>query len=63
MPIIQIHLLEGRTEEQKRQMVKEVTDAVCRTTNASPDNVKIIISDMSLENYASAGVLIKDLKK
>ena len=31
MPIVEIHLLEGRSEEQKRNLVKEVTEVICRT--------------------------------
>jgi len=62
MPIVQIELLEGRTVEQKRAMVKEVTDAICRTLNATPDAVRIIIRDMKFENYAVAGVLRSDQK-
>ncbi len=62
MPIVQIEILEGRTVDQKRAMVKEVTDAICRTLNAKPDAVRIIIRDMKFENYASAGVLRADQK-
>jgi len=62
MPIVQIELLEGRTVEQKRAMVKEVTDAICKTLNAPPEAVRIIIRDMKFENYAAAGVLRSDQK-
>jgi len=62
MPIVQIDLLEGRTVEQKRAMVKEVTDAICRTLGAPADAVRIIIRDMKYENYATAGILRSDQK-
>ncbi len=62
MPIVQIEILEGRTIEQKRAMVKEVTDAICRSLNAKPEAVRIIIRDMKFEDYASAGVLRLDQK-
>jgi 4-oxalocrotonate tautomerase len=60
MPIIHVHLIEGRSVEQKRAMVKEVTDAVCRTVNVTPDHVKIIMHDMAKPDYATAGVLKSD---
>lgn len=60
MPIIHVHLIEGRSLEQKRAMVKEVTDAVCRTVNVTPDHVKIIMHDMAKHDYATAGVLKSD---
>ncbi len=34
MPIVTVKLLEGRTDEQLKNLVTEVTDAVERTTNA-----------------------------
>jgi 4-oxalocrotonate tautomerase len=57
MPIIQIHLIEGRSIEQKRAMVEKVTAAVCETVNVTPEHVKIIMLDMAKHDYATAGVL------
>lgn len=62
MPIVQIELLQGRTVEQKRAMVKEVTEAICKTLKAPPEAVTIIIRDMPFENLAKAGVLHADQK-
>lgn len=62
MPIVQINLIEGRTLDQKRKLVSEVTDAVIRSVDAPPDAVKVILHEMSKENYASAGVLFVDKK-
>jgi len=33
MPILQVELLKGRTVEQKREMVRKVTDAITETLN------------------------------
>ncbi|HTK84948.1 MAG TPA: 4-oxalocrotonate tautomerase [Patescibacteria group bacterium] len=63
MPIVQIHLLKGRTIEQKRALVKRVTEAVAETVNAPPEAVEVIISEMERENFSRAGVLIADQKK
>lgn len=62
MPIVQIELLEGRTVEQKREMAKEVADAICRTLGVGPEAVRIIMRDMKRENYATGGVLRSDQK-
>ncbi len=62
MPIVQIELLEGRTVDQKRALVKAVTDAICKTVNAPPEAVRIILRDMKFENYGAAGVLRSDQK-
>ena len=63
MPIVQIHLIEGRSVEQKRALVDKVTKAVCETVDVTPDHVRIILSDMARHDYAVAGVLKEDEKK
>ena len=62
MPIIQVDMLKGRTLEQKRELVKEVTEAVSRTANCPKEAVKIIIREMDFENFSEAGVLRSDKK-
>ncbi len=61
MPIITIKMLEGRTEEQKRSLVAEVTEAVSKTVNAPKENISIIIEEMSNVHYGKAGLLAKDM--
>ncbi|WP_042470740.1 2-hydroxymuconate tautomerase [Bacillus ndiopicus] len=60
MPIITIKMIEGRTDEQKRALVQEVTEAVSKTVNAPKENISIIIEEMSPNHYAKAGVLHMD---
>lgn len=60
MPIVTIKMIEGRTEEQKRALVKEVTEAVSKTVNAPKENVSIIIEEMSKNHYAIGGVRFSD---
>lgn len=60
MPILQIELLVGRTEEQKRLLAAKVTEAVVEALNCPPDVVTIIMRDMPRENYASGGKLAID---
>jgi 4-oxalocrotonate tautomerase len=62
MPIVQVHLKQGRTVEQKRKMVAAVTDAIVKSLSVPPDVVRIIIKDMAKEDYAVAGVLDADKK-
>ena len=63
MPIITIKLLEGRTEEQIKEMIKEVTEIVSRTVNASPETISISVEEMKKDRYAVAGVRISDRKQ
>lgn len=60
MPYVTVKMIEGRTEEQKRALVKEVTEAVSRTVNAPVENVTVFIEEMSKNNYGVAGVRLSD---
>jgi 4-oxalocrotonate tautomerase len=62
MPILQVEILKGRTVEQKREMVRKVTDAITETLNCPKEAVSIIIREMEWENYAKAGILKVDSK-
>lgn len=62
MPILQVEMLKGRTVEQKRNMVKKVTEAVTETLDCPKEAVRIIIREMEFENFAKAGVLRCDDK-
>ena len=56
MPIIQFNILEGRTPEQKRQLAKRVSDAVCEVLDCKPQSVRILINELSAEHFSVGGV-------
>lgn len=62
MPILQIEMIKGRTVEQKRELVMQVTNAVSQTLNCPKDAVSIIIREMEVDNFAKAGILWSDSK-
>ena len=55
MPIIQLNLAEGRTVEEKAAAMAAITDAVLRALNVRPEQVRILIIEVSPENFAIAG--------
>ena len=60
MPIVTVSIKEGRTVEQKREMARRVTEAICETMNARPEVVRIIIHDLKGEDFAIGGTLVCD---
>ena len=57
MPTVVIELLEGRTEAQKAELAKAITDDIVRVLGVQPDAVSIIYHDLPRHNVANAGVL------
>ena len=60
MPVINVKLVEGRTVEQKRAMVKAVTRAVSESRGVAESAIWISIEDMKPENFAQGGELRLD---
>lgn len=60
MPVVHIEMLKGRTQEQKRAMVKEVTDCLTATINCRREAVKIIIREIEKGDIADGGILMSE---
>jgi 4-oxalocrotonate tautomerase len=56
MPIIHVHLLEGRSKDLKQQLISEVTAAVSKTLGNPPETIRVILHDVPAENWGVAGV-------
>jgi 4-oxalocrotonate tautomerase len=60
MPEIYVHAVEGRTLEQKRALVRDITAAVVKHFNATPENVMVQIVESPKQNKAKGGVLFSE---
>ena len=60
MPTVIVEADEGRTVEQKRGLVKEITEAVCKNFKVEPQAVTIIIHEGKKENRGKSGKLAID---
>jgi len=60
MPLVTVKALEGRTIEQKRALVKDITEAVVKNFKTDPSTVTIDIVEYSKDNFAKAGQLFID---
>jgi 4-oxalocrotonate tautomerase len=60
VPLIVVKMLEGRSVEQKRRLVREMTAVVAKYTGAPEEQVDVIIEDYPKENWAKGGVLFYD---
>lgn len=60
MPILHLEMHPGRTVDQKRAFVREVTKVAVETLGCPPESVDVVISEVDRENWAKAGKLIAD---
>jgi 4-oxalocrotonate tautomerase len=57
MAVVTVQLWEGRTLEQKRALVRAITDAMVEHAGARPDALHVILQQIPREDWARAGVL------
>ena len=60
MPEVYVHAVEGRTKEQKRALIKDITDAVGSNFDLTADAVLVEIGESSRDNKAKGGVLFSE---
>lgn len=60
MPEVYVHAIEGRTREQKRALVKDITEAVVKHFGVSAERLLVEILENSRDNKAKGGVLFSD---
>ncbi|MBY0572123.1 MAG: 4-oxalocrotonate tautomerase [Undibacterium sp.] len=60
MPIIRVEMWEGRSLDQKRQLVATLTRETALITGCSEDSIYIIIDDVKKENWGAGGQLCSD---
>ncbi len=63
MPHVQITLLGGRTEEQKRRVAERVTQVLVEEADAKREAVSVAFLEVPAENYARGGILIADRRR
>jgi 4-oxalocrotonate tautomerase len=63
MPLIEIHLLEGRTDDQKKALLTAVTAAVHESIDAPLESIRVWVQEFSPREYMIAGILAAERKK
>ena len=63
MPFVVVEMWEGRTVEQKRNLVKAITQAMVDHAACKPDHLHVVIHDTPTDSGGRGGVLGIDRKE
>ncbi|AWE06185.1 4-oxalocrotonate tautomerase [Lysinibacillus sp. 2017] len=63
MPIVQIQLLEGRSAEQKRRIIYEMTETLAQVADVPKESIRIIIQEIPLDHWGIAGETMTEFRK
>lgn len=55
MPLIQVTMLEGRTVEQKHQLIRQLTDAMIDVVGGDPARVRVALYEVSSDEWGIGG--------
>ncbi|MGQ0619882.1 MAG: 2-hydroxymuconate tautomerase [Panacagrimonas sp.] len=56
MPVIQVNLMQGRTNEQKKLLAQRITQSVVEVLGAKPESVRVLIHEMGPYDFSVGGV-------
>lgn len=54
MPLIEVTLTEGRTPEQLRALIHELTESVVKTQVAKKESVRVVLREVPKTHFAAA---------
>ena len=61
MPFVIVEMWEGRTVEQKRNLVKAITKAMVEEAACKPDHLHVVIHETAKDSWGRAGILGIDM--
>ncbi|MBJ31214.1 MAG: 4-oxalocrotonate tautomerase [Acidimicrobiaceae bacterium] len=60
MPIIRVEMFPGRTVDQKRDLVRDLTDGFVRACGGAGDRLHGVITEVEREDWGVGGELMSD---
>jgi len=57
MPYVEVHMIEGRTDEQRAKISKAFTDTLVQILGVKGEDVWIQFTDMPKTHFATSGIL------
>lgn len=55
MPIIHVHVIEGRTDEQLNRLMERLTDAASESLNVKKEQVRVLIQEIPKKHWGVGG--------
>ena len=60
MPMVQVYMLSGRSEDQKRQLMEGITNLMVDICGSQRERVGVVVHEVGAENWARGGVPLAD---
>ena len=60
MPLVNVHMAQGRSPEQKRALMDAITDAMHEHVGAPRESVRVWITEVANTDFMAGGELLAD---
>lgn len=60
MPIIRVEMWEGRSKDQKAELVESLSNEMSRITGCGLDSVYVVVEEVAKENWGAGGQLCSE---
>jgi 4-oxalocrotonate tautomerase len=61
MPIVQVNMMEGRSDEQKEALIQAITEACYQAVGAPRETVRVLLNEMPKQHFGIGGQSAKKL--
>jgi 4-oxalocrotonate tautomerase len=61
MPIIQVQILEGRSDEQIKAFISSLTESTVKTLGVKAEQVRVIVSEVPKKRWGVGGITKDEL--
>ncbi|HEY8417257.1 MAG TPA: 2-hydroxymuconate tautomerase family protein [Limnochordales bacterium] len=63
MVMVRVHMMEGRSKEQKAELIARLTAVVTETLSVTPEDVRVILLEVSPDAWGIAGTPASKLRQ
>lgn len=63
MPIVQLQILQGRSEEKIAEVIENVTNTISETLDAPKESIRVIVTEIPKTHWGKAGMPISKVQK
>ena len=62
MPIIQVQILKGRSNEQIKSLIADLTDAAVKNLTVQPEQVRVLLTEIEESHWGAGGLTMDEIK-
>lgn len=63
MPIFQVQVLKGRSPEQVKGLICDITEAAVKNLSVKSDQVRVIVTEVNHSHWGAGGLPINEIQR